>query len=416
METKKLVSTLSMLLSGFTLNAYAINNAPADADSVTLRTSCTQGGTEITNCFTTMAEVNNWLLNVRQPSAIKPTIIDIGPGTFQSWKCTSSGITLRGSGRDKSTIKGGAQGFGMEINQGCTNLTVQDLTVNNANGFWGVTIPNISAITSWTNVEIIGGVYGWVEWVTSSCANHDGKHLFFSSRIISTGAVAPNDTSRAYTATCAQSWFWGSEITSQAPSAMTNMFALEAHGAEVHLYGSNVRLLLPNGSVAASYIPGSPSTGNSHYMIAALNSSAIHIHGTGLDVVHPGSGTADMLYADSTSHFHANESGFNIHVSGEGKVRRVAGAPNRIEAPYIWKQGTQPPLSTKLDGTATYYGVQTLISESGADSYIETDCPVSGNCSLGGTFPHQMIYRAECTNTTANEGPWFDLTTKDCRK
>lgn len=414
MKTKKLVSTISMLLSGFTLNAYAINNAPADADSVTLRTSCTQGGTEITNCFTTMAEVNNWLLNVRQPSDTKPTIIDIGPGTFQSWECTSSNVTLRGSGRDKTIIKGeGGVSTAIDLVGGCTNLTVQDLTVNNADGVWGVNVHDVSAKTSWTNVEIIGGVYGWVEQIpagipSGSCANHDGKHLFFSSRIISTGLV--NHNSRAYTASCAQSWFWGSEITSQAPKAITNMFALAAHGAEVHLYGSNVRLLLPNGSVAVGY-----GASNAHYMVAALKGSAIHIHGTGLDVVHPGTGTADMLYADSTSHFHANESGFNIHVSGAGKVRRIAGA-GHIEAPYNWKQGTTPPLSTKLDGTATLNGTTTLISVSGADSYIETDCPVSGNCSLGGTFPHQMIYRAECTNTGVNQGPWFDLTTKACRE
>lgn len=414
MKTKKLVSTLSMLLSGFTLNAYAIDNAPADADSVTLRTSCTQGGAEIANCFTTMDAVNNWLLNVRQPSATKPTIVDIGPGTFGSWMCTSSDVTLRGSGRDKTIINGGGGlGSAIEIAEGCTNLTTQDLTVNNANGIWGVNIVNLSAVTSWTNVEIIAGTYGWVESIPSSCANHDGKHFFFSSRIVSTGTLG--SSSRAYTASCAQSWFWGSEITSQAPNAITNMFALAAHGAEVHIYGSNVRLLLPNGSVAASYKPGSPSTGNSHYMIAALKGSAIHIHGTGLDVVHPGTGSADMLYADSTSHFHANESGFNIHVTGAGKVRRIGGA-GHIEAPYGWKQGATPPLSTKLDGTATLNGTATLISVSGADSYIETDCPVSGDCSLGGTFPHQMIYRAECKNISANEGPWFDLTTKDCRK
>lgn len=62
MKTKRLVPIISMVLSGFSLNAYAINSAPADADSVTLRTNCTQGGTEITNCFTTMDAVNNWLL------------------------------------------------------------------------------------------------------------------------------------------------------------------------------------------------------------------------------------------------------------------------------------------------------------------------------------------------------------------
>lgn len=425
MKTKKLVSTISMLLSGFTFNAYAINNAPADVDSVTLRTSCTQGGIEITNCFTTMDDVNNWLLNVRNPSAIKPTIINIGPGTFDFWSCSSSNVTLRGSGRDQTVISAASGVAAITISEGCTNLNVQDLTVDSRDKRWGVFVSNLKAITSWTNVEIIAEAYGWDERFlgtvdgSGDCTVGDrgGKHMWFSSRIRTTGFKGTS--SRAYTARCAQSWFWGSEITAgvteenaNAKNAMIT-FALKAEQAEVHIYGSNVRLLLPNAINALGY--QSPTSG--HFLLAATKDSAIHIHGTGLDVVHPGTGTADMLYADSTSHFHANESAFNIHVSGAGKVSRIAGTPNRIEAPYTWKQGTQPPLSTTLDGTTpTINGTATLISVSGADSYIETDCPVDGNCSLGGDFPHQMVYRKECTtNTTANGGPWFDLTTKACR-
>lgn len=422
MQTKKLVSTISMLLSGFTLNAHAINNAPADADSVTLRTSCKEnsGTTEIANCFTTMPEVNNWLLNVRQPSATRPTIINIGPGTFDSWSCSSSNVTLRGSGRDQTVISAASEVAAIIIADGCTNLNVQDLTMNSRDKRWGVFVSNLKAITSWTNVEIIAEAYGWDERLLTADGSGDctvgdrgGKHMWFSSRIRTTGLKGAS--SRAYTARCGQSWFWGSEITAGVTEANAKnaviTFALKADQAEVHIYGSNVRLLLPNAINALGY--QSPNSG--HFVLAATKNSAIHIHGTGLDVVHPGTGTADMLYADSTSHFHANESAFNIHVSGAGKVRRIGGA-GYIEAPYSWKQGTTPPLSTKIDGTPSTNGTTTLISVSGADSYIETDCPVSGNCSLGGTFPHQMIYRAECTNASANEGPWFDLTTQDCRK
>jgi hypothetical protein len=180
------------------------------------------------------------------------------------------------------------------------------------------------------------------------------------------------------------------------------MFALEAHNAEVHFYGSDVRLLLPAGSNV-----------NGHFLIAALDGSEIHIHGTDLDVIHKGTGTADMLYADSTSHFHANASGFNIHVSGTGKVQRLAGA-GRIEAPYTWGENTEAPLSTTLNG------IETLISRNGADRYTETDCQPNGNCSSGGSFPHDMVYLASCADLpgglTANQGPWFDMTTKACRQ
>jgi hypothetical protein len=422
MKQKLNFAVLGLAVAGFSPFAQAINNAPADADTVTVRMSCNEGGTDIPNCFTNtetstgkvtaMAALNTWLKTIRFAGPGKPTVVDIGPGTFTNWECSSSDVTLRGSGRDR-TFVGNSQGssptsVGIVISTGCTNLNVQDMTVGGNNSVYGVRVGNLGATTSWTNVNIIGKAYAWVEFSGvdngSACTDSDkkGKHLWFSSKITAMGLGGGGEgTSRAYTALCAQSWFWGSEITVIANN-LADAFALEAHNAEVHLYGSNARLLLGPGTEA------SPD-GRPHYLMAALNDSEIHIHGTGLDVIHDGAGTADMLYADTSSHFHATASGFNIHVSDAGKVQRLAG-PGRIEAPYTWGESTAAPLS------ATLNGVGSLISRNGADRYTETDCQPNGNCSSGGSFPHDMVYNTACTGLAANQGPWYDMTTKACRQ
>lgn len=429
MKRKLNFAVMGLALVCFSPFAKAVNNAPADADTVTLRKSCFEGGNEIPNCFDSMAAVDTWLKTVRMTGPTRPTLVDIGPGTFQGWVCQSSNVTLRGSGRDRSVFA--AYGFaGIEVDFGCTNLNVQDLTVDSrialstdgtiipsgeGNGSWGVQVTDRTSVTSWTNVEIIGKQYGWVESVQSTCSDSDkkGKHLWFSSRIRSVGGTRAS-SSRGYTATCAQSWFWGSEITAEVNGNEKGAFALQAHGAEVHLYGSTARLLLAANTEASS----KASSGNNlgHYLIAALEGSEIHIHGTGLDVIHDGTGTADMLYADTSSHFHATASGFNIHVRDAGKVKRLAGPGKRIEAPYTWGERTTAPLSITAGGTPSVNGVGTLVSRSGADRYTETDCQPNGNCSSGGGFPHDMVYLESCTGLAANQGPWFDMTTKACRQ
>lgn len=413
-------SCMGAVLLGLSSVSYAaINDAPADVDSVVLRSSCYvngSSGTEIPNCFTSMDHVDAWLTNVRLPDASRPTLIDVGPGIFTRWQCTSSHVTVRGAGRDRTTISNVGGGYALDINQGCTNLNVQDLKIDGRDGLWGVVVFNLEAVTSWTNVEILGAAYAWVESI-SPCTSNIGKHTWFSSRIVSSGGTQASGSptiSRAYTATCAESWFWGSEITAYGDRG--NAFAIQAHDAEIHLYGSNVRLLISTTNSS----PFSPSGagGLGRYLIAALNGSAVHIHGTGLDIVHAMGGTVDMLYTDDNpeSHFHANASAFNIHLSGAGKVNRIRSAGSgRIEAPYQWGEGTQPPLTINSHGMPSPNGVQTLVSRTGADTYVETDCPATGSCSLGGNFPREMIYRAECTNTGATQGPWFDTVTRACR-
>ena len=395
--------------------AWAINNAPADAAVVNLRTNCTEGGVEVTNCFTTMDDVNNWLVNVRQAGPANPTLVQIGPGTFGKWSCTSGNVTLRGAGRDQTILKVvDSADPGITISGNCTNLNVQDLTVDGGQSvvYGGVRLLRLDAITAWTNVEIIGSRYAWLEDSLGGCQSHAGRHSFFGVRITAIGGGI-GSTTIAYWATCATSWFWGSEITASTVAGSTyHARALMAIEAEVHLYGSNVRMLLPSNVTAVPFSGVQSGT----VLMAATSGSAIHIHGTGLDVVHAGAGTADMLYADATSHFHANESGFNIHVTGTGKVNRVAG-PGSVESPYIWGAGTVPPLSTSSSG------VQTLASRNGMDSYMETDCPLSStaDCSagaglpVGSQYPRMMVYRKECTGTAANQGPWFDTVKRACR-
>ena len=400
----------------FVSPSWAIDNAPADAAVINVRTNnCIENGVEVANCFTTMANVEDWLRDVRQTGPTRPTLVQIGPGSFVShFVCNFSNVTLQGSGRSQTILNSAGQLAGMEIYGACTAFDVQDLTVDASQAnVWGIFF-NVGGdwegVTTWTNVDIIGPGYGWLEAATT-CTQRKGRNLFFGSRI-STSAIANDGISRAYQAACAQSWFWGSEITANvSPQDTVDAFALKAINAEVHLYGSNVRLLLSPGVPAKSF-----DGNNGHYLMAALSGSSVHIHGTGLDVVHEGSGTADMLYADSTSHFHANESGFNIHVTGTGKVNRVAG-PGSVETPYMWGAGIVPPLSTSSSG------VQTLASRNGMDSYIETDCPFSSTaaCSagaglpVGSQYPRLMVYRKECTGTGPNQGPWFDTIQRNCR-
>jgi hypothetical protein len=273
----------------------------------------------------------------------------------------------------------------------------------------GVDVFNLAAVTSWTNVEVIGKNYGWLENSRGACTNKNGKHMWFSSRIQTTDGF--QEFSKAYSANCAQSWFWGSEIVAKANANPVTAFAIEAKDAEIHLYGSDVRMILADQTSAQGVTTASGNIESGHVLIAGLGGSEIHIHGTGLDVIHNGTGTAEMLYVDAnpSSHFHATASGFNIHVSGTGKVQRLAGA-GRIEAPYTWGESTVAPLST------TANGVGTLLSRNGADRYTETDCQLNGNCSSDGVFPHDMVYLATCTGTAANQGPWFDMTTKACRQ
>lgn len=422
MSSKIIIAMAAFGVSAYTSAIHAVNDAPADVDTVTVRTDCFEnsGATEIPNCFDSMAAVGDWLKDVRLTGPGRPTAVDVGPGVFVGWTCGYSDVTVRGSGRGTTFFGVNPLSFGaaVTISNGCDNLSVQDLTIDGRldPGDGGITsrgieVLNLDASTNWSNVEVIGPTYGWLENIPLNASGpcpepNVGVHRWTSSSIRATGGTS---FSRAYSARCAESWFFGSEIEANVTSSNGSSFALEARTAEIHLYGSNARLLIGSGVNVhpVNFNAGGGSLGQ--FLIAALDGSVVHIHGTGLDVAHDGTGTVDMLYAAADSHFHANESGVSIHIGGTGAVQRLAGTGG-IESPYLWGQMTAPPLS----GSAS--GVGALISRNGADRYVETDCPLSGNCSAGGTYPHEMIYRSECTGTTADTGPWFDMQTQACRQ
>jgi hypothetical protein len=79
--------------------------------------------------------------------------------------------------------------------------------------------------------------------------------------------------------------------------------------------------------------------------------------------------------------------------TGGGTVTRLKGNGEH-ESPFLWQAGTDVP-------------VPNLVSLTGADMFVETDCNSSG-CS-GGSEPHLMIYSSSCPSK------WFDLVRQQCR-
>ena len=74
---------------------------------------------------------------------------------------------------------------------------------------------------------------------------------------------------------------------------------------------------------------------------------------------------------------------------------RVDPRGGSINAHYNWGTGTQPP---------------GIISVTGADTFIETDCSAVG-CQVPDADAHILTYDSMC----ATDGPWFDTITQRCR-
>lgn len=95
---------------------------------------------------------------------------------------------------------------------------------------------------------------------------------------------------------------------------------------------------------------------------------------------------------------------FKLNAGGAGTVKRAVNentdGTGIIEAQYQWPGASTPP------------NIQSI---NGADTFVETDCDISGDCSGNGTPPlrsHMMVYDDSC-NTN---GPWFNMAMNDCRQ
>lgn len=365
------VALLGFLFFSSSVFAVIDNNASA----VQLRTSCTEAGVALNNCFTTMNSLVTWISNTRQPSANNSLVVNIGPGIFGAFTCTNGGYTsLRGSGREATVIRGVA--FNMAINvSNCTGMEFSNLKVEGTR--YGYITWSGGGTSVWNQVDVLGHARAWDE---QSCAAVRGTHYWFGSRVASHDAFSINAT---YNASCDESWFFGSEIRSYNDGLYDNdtinyaantPMALNASGVgEIHVYGSVVRV----DATRAQAVSGT--------MVAAnvLSGGKIHLHGTGIDVLSAANHKISVLVAASNGSIHANVSAYNLK-SG-GIIERIANNGGHVHAPYLWEEHPTPP---------------NILSQDGADVAVVT--------TPGGT-PRMVIYSTACPSK------WFDVGANACR-
>lgn len=368
------------LLAGlsFSSGVYAVidSNAPV----VKLQTSCTEGGTALNNCFETTDSVVSWMTTVRvpKPSAAAPLTVKMGPGTFGPLMLTcdaTSGFTgnvsFAGSGRDQSRFQGA--GFLVThpaVIRNCTALDFADIKfVSPKYGYidWGG-----GGTSVWENVDVAGGSRGWLE---TSCGSSPGKHYWFSSRIFSSGFGA----NTPYSASCDESWFFGSEIVTNA-----NGPAAWAYGnAQLHVYGSNLRV---DDSVGGLTVPV--------VAFQANDNGVVHIHGTGIDAAGGTNSTVKALVAAGGGMIHANASSYFLSAGAGGTIMRADNnnGTGHIHAPYLWEHIPDPAV------------MPNFTSINGADMTTVTTGTSDGH-------PHTVVYSTNCPSNAR----WYDQVDKVCR-
>ena len=386
---------ISALLSAST--ALATNNLPTTGvlpDIVVVRKNC--GTTP--NCSTTLYEATNWLATIRLPTAAQPVKVDIGPGKFSHGaqanypQCTSY-TSWQGSGPEQTFLLNGV------VAANCKQFHVSSLTISSLGSTGSGAIAPVywtgGGDSTWTNVHLDGDAYGWTE---SGCSATTGraKHQWFSSRISS--------ANKGYLASCSENWFWGTELA-VTPVYSANprvVIALNQPGSgispEFHIYGSNLKLIFPEGVVTAEPSELNGECSGAVVVCSSGPGASVHIHGTGIDIVgNTSPNKVVVLAADNGGEIHANSSAYNLSTGKGGTIQRVlkgvVGSGGHIHAPYMWETHPEAPFASPS-------GV-TFKSNTGYDTAIITS-------TLDGR-PHMVIYDSTCTSG------WWDTVTKACR-
>jgi len=358
----------TMAFCTIALSAAVYADPDPTAGVVYLRTDCTEGGVTVANCVTTMSSLLNWINNTRHPSAANPLVVEIGPGTFKAFNCNGGGYTtLRGSGRQNTIITNG-QAYGDAFQAtNCTQIDVSELTILGT-GTALHTMDWIGGGTStWSNVDVSGNSYGW--WDTG------GTHYWFGCRFINKAGYG---VSRAYE-TQGASWFFGSQIEADGPAG--NVMALGVFGSgEAHVYGGNVRALMPNGTAGA---PGAETGIEAVY--AGGTGAQVHLHGTGIDVISGAGNDIAALVAGSGAMIHANGSAYVLTTGTGGTVYRLINNGGDMRAPYVWQSSATPP---------------NIGSITGADQVMIT--------GTGNGHPGMVVYDDSCASK------WYDIGAQAC--
>jgi len=370
--------TLNSIFSCFLLATSSLANASITitdptTNHIDLRTNC--GSLE--NCATDLSELLDWLWNQRNPTAADPVLVDIGVGTFYTNPdtglngdfCSGKGhATFRGSGRDNTVITGISPTAVISVIS-CTNLAFQDLTLNMQDALYGFYWEGGGSST-YSNVHLTGTHWTWYD-TSGSCSS---KHYFTSSIISSTGG----GKHVAYFSRCAETWFFGSEISVTAESNGGEVIAINNLGGEIHVYGSVIRAIA---------LPGVQIGGRQNKPLTAVVSTGeTHIHGTGIDVISTEGNNIAALIAGSGGSIHAPASSYVLKTGPGGTANRLINNGGTIMAPYQWETSATPPA---------------ISSSHGSDMVITTDNPDSQ--------PHMLIYSDNCTSK------WFDSTLNQCQ-
>jgi hypothetical protein len=380
----------------------------SNAQIVTLRTNCNGAN----DCFTSPSSLTSWISGTRQPTSTTPLLVDIGPGDFRttgSFALNCGGsfghTTFRGAGQDRTLIgqSGGFVAFAGAYLVDCPALTFQDLTVSGR--FYGVLWKDGGSST-WTNTVVVGQAFGWYD-VCEDVEETDpqSEHYFFSSRIESSGTYASTSSSVAFISFCGESWLWGSDVVARTGgSAIDETVAVDLNGSsDVRIFGSSVRARGHADMEAGSTVWGvrlgvtganeSPP-GDGRFRMSGGLISADASSGDDVDAV--------ALHVGGDGFAHTPATGFVVEAGASGTATRVSadsapGPDVGAHSPFHWAPGTSPP---------------TIVSETGADLFVETDCQGAGQACSGGSQAHLMVYDASCA---AGGGPWRDMVGGACR-
>jgi hypothetical protein len=386
----------TFVVSMICITNISIANA-ADEDIVFLKKNCDDVGSNQL-CFTTIENVETWVWTTRQPapSVTSPVTVKIGPGSFTGiLNCNNSGyVNFIGSGSANTTLVGTANAI---VGNNCEELHFQDMKIVSSSQNYPLLWQG-GGSSRWINVDVIGKNRAWHDSATLGCEGNP-THYWINSKL-----STAEDQGVVYETECGESWFYGSELSFIGGFELTGPFGTFSTSqgkiitanveADVRVFGSVLRGVIEKGKTPFfGEVVGVELSGNSkfhmHGGIISIDQSA----GTGINVkaiVNNGSGI-----------IHTPDTAYALKPGNGGTVTRITNtSTGTVKAPFQWPASTTPPA---------------ISTQSGSDTFVETDCDSTGNCSGNSQnpqHPHLMIF-----DTTCNiNGPWFDVATNACRK
>ena len=375
--------------SSLALAAPDVNPDPA-ASVVYLRQSCEiansdSGESPLENCFEDTASLKTWVYS--RPDLSAKLMIDIGPGVFGPFKCESGDslnnqggdLTFRGAGVGKTVMQNTMGAAGAVELRACRNAqwAFESMTVKGAYGV--VWIGRGQSNSIWTNVSIEGSSSSWYEQADAGAGvcepGRGGRHMFFASRLLTTSGVGTG----GFLNRCGDDWFWGSEITVDLSETGQQFSAIwsQGEGNRVHLYGTNVRIRVPESTSAAS---GTLTGFN------VQDGAELHAHGVGLDVEATPGWAAVALRATNGAQIHANETSYFFGDTTGVAIQRILNTNAHVHAPFNW--GPHP-------------NVPAILSEDGADTAVVTT-------GTSDNHPHMVVYDSSCSSG------WYDIVDRAC--